>query len=290
MSRGLHRRAVQRTALACFGACLVASLGAPGLSGCSGSPTEPPPELPNVPPMPPIPPIGAVASAKNDAALPRVPADTQSRMAASHVLVSYAGAVNALPNVTRSREEARARAEEMRGKLLAGGDFAGLAKAYSDDSTGPRGGSLGGFMEGTMVAPFEAAVKALSAGQVSDIVETPFGFHVIRRDALAEVHAKHMVVTWSGAERAPPTVKRSKDEAKARVEEAKAKLASGAPWADVVRTYSDGPAKDDGGDLGWFGRNQLAPMLDSAAFDLDVGATSAVVESPRGFHILQRVE
>lgn len=257
------------------------------LGGCSGnSPAEPPPELPNVPP------VGAITAPPEapGEAMPRVPATTQARMAASHVLVSYSGAVNALPNVTRSREEARARAEEVRGKLLAGADFAGLAKAYSDDSTGPRGGSLGGFMEGTMVAPFEAAVKAMPVGQVSEVVESPFGYHVIRRDALAEVHARHMLITWAGAERAPAGIGRSKDEAKARVEEAKAKLAAGTPWADVVRTFSDGPAKDDGGDLGWFGRGQLAPMLDSAAFDLDIGGTSPVVESPRGFHILQRVE
>lgn len=259
------------------------------LSACSGSFPEPPPELPD---RPPVLPIGVVAAPTVTPleSLPRVPADTLTRMAASHVLISYSGAVNALPNVTRSREEARARAEEVRGRLLAGGDFAGLAMAYSDDSTGPRGGSLGGFMEGTMVAPFEAAVKAMPVGQLSEVVETPFGYHVIRRDALAEVHAKHMLVTWAGAERAPAGVSRSKDEARDRVEQATAKLASGAPWADVVRTYSDGPAKDDAGDLGWFGRNQLAPMLDAAAFDLDIGATSPVVESPRGFHVLQRVE
>lgn len=256
------------------------------LAACTGdTPAEPPPEIPTVPP------VGAIATPVEPAVgLPRVPANTQARMAASHVLVSYAGAVNALPNISRSREEAHARAEEVRGKLLGGGDFAELAKAYSDDATGPRGGSLGGFMDGTMVAPFEAAVKALAVGKVSEVVETPFGYHVIRRDALAEVHARHMLVLWAGAERAPAGVTRTKLEAKARVEEAKAKLAAGTPWADVVRTYSDGPAKDDAGDLGWFGRGQLAPMLDSAAFDLDIGGTSDVVESPRGFHILQRVE
>jgi hypothetical protein len=257
------------------------------VAACSGdSPAEPPPEVPNVPP------VGAItapAEPPSDA-LPRVPATIQTRMAASHVLVTYAGAVNALPNIARSREEARARAEEVRAKVLAGEDFAGLARAYSDDSTGPRGGSVGGFMDGTMVAPFEAAVKGMPVGQISEVVESPFGYHVIRRDALAEVQARHILVTWSGAPRAPAGVSRSKEEAKARVEEAKAKLASGTAWADVARSFSDGPAKDDGGELGWLGRNQLAPALDTAVFDLDIGATSGVVESPWGFHILQRLE
>ncbi len=257
-----------------------------GLAACSGDAPEVPPELPNVPP------VGAVTAPTPTPveALPRVPSPNTTRMAASHVLVSYAGAVSALPNVTRSREEARARAEEVRGKLLAGADFEETAKAWSDDSTGPRGGSLGGFMEGTMVAPFEAAVKGLAVGKLSEIVETPFGYHVIRRDPLVEVHARHLLVTWSGAERAPTGVSRSKEVAKARAEEAAALLASGTAWPEVVRKYSDSPLKEDAGDLGWFGRGQLAPALDTAAFDLDIGAASGVIESPRGFHILQRVE
>ncbi len=221
---------------------------------------------------------------------PRVPPVTEHRVAASHILVSFQGAVNALPNVTRSREEARARAVDARAKVLAGDDFASLARIYSDDSTASRGGDLGGFDDGTMVKPFESAVKLLAVGDVSDVVETPFGFHVIRRDALMEIHAAHLLVTWSGADRAAKDISRSKDDARLRVDEAIGKLATNADWSTTVRTYSDGPAKEDGGDLGWFGRDQLATDLDKAAFDLDIGETSAVVETPRGFHILKRTE
>ena len=46
----------------------------------------------------------------------------------------------------------------------------------------------------------------------------------------------------------------------------KAKLAAGTPWADVVRTYSEGPAKDDAGDLGWFGRGMMVKPFEDAAF------------------------
>jgi parvulin-like peptidyl-prolyl isomerase len=206
------------------------------------------------------------------------------------VLVQWAGAVGALPTVTRTREEARARAEEARSKILAGADFGEIAKAYSDAPEGARGGSLGGFATGTMVEPFEKAVQALQIGQVSDIVETSFGYHVIRRDALAEVHVAHLMVTWAGAERAPSGVTRTKDEAKARIEEVAGKLSSGGDWGKLVQTYSDGPLKDDGGDLGWFGKGQLAPALDKAALDLDIGATSGVIESPMGYHLLHRIE
>lgn len=258
------------------------------LLACSGEePGNLPPEVPTPPP-----PVGVATPAvvpSPTPGLPRVPATTASRMAASHVLVSYAGAMSALPSVTRSREEARARAEDVRSRLLAGEEFTSVAKSWSDDSTGPRGGSLGGFMAGTMVPPFEAAVTALPVGQISEVVETPFGFHVIRRDALAEVHAKHILVSWSGADNAPAGVTRSKSEAKARIEELAGKLAAGEPWDDVARA-SDGPLKEDGGDLGWFGVGQLAPQLDKPAFELDIGATSEVIESPRGYHLLKRVE
>lgn len=256
------------------------------LWACSGEETPPPVE-------PPPAAIEAPAPAPTPASgpeLPRVPATTASRLAASHVLVQWAGGVGALPTVTRTREEAKARAEEARAKILAGADFADIAKAYSDAPEGARGGSLGGFPVGTMVEPFEKAVQALQVGQVSEIVETSFGYHVIRRDALAEVHVAHLMITWAGAERAPSGVTRSKDEAHARIEEVAGKLASGGDWGKLVQTYSDGPLKDDGGDLGWFGRGQLAPALDKVALDLDIGATSTIVESPMGFHLLRRLE
>lgn len=251
------------------------------LLACSDDAAPPATETPATPAPAPTP---AVAEG------PRVPSPTTKRVAASHILVAYAGAVNALPNVTRTKDEARRRAEEARTKVLAGTPFADVARAMSDDGTGPRGGYLGGFDDGTMVKPFEDAVKALKVGEMSDLVETPFGYHVIEREPLVEVHAAHLMVSWSGAERAPAGVSRTREQARARAEEAVAKLAGGADWADVVRQYSDGPLKEDGGDLGWFGRGQLASALDEVAFDLEPGASSGIVETPRGFHVLKRLE
>ena len=92
---------------------------------------------------------------------------------ASHILVVSQG---------RSDDEARARAEEARAKALAGGDFAALAQEYSEDpSKDKSGGDLGFFGRKQMVPPFEEAAFALTKpGQISPVVKTQFGYHVIR--------------------------------------------------------------------------------------------------------------
>ena len=65
-------------------------------------------------------------------------------------------------------------------EVRAGGDFAALAQKYSEDATAARGGDLGFVLRGRTVKPFEDAAFALQAGQVSEMVETRFGFHLIK--------------------------------------------------------------------------------------------------------------
>ncbi|WP_425040178.1 peptidylprolyl isomerase [Primorskyibacter sp. S187A] len=83
---------------------------------------------------------------------------------------------NAAHILVATEEEAAALVEEARG----GANFAKLAQDNSTGPSGPNGGDLGWFGEGMMVAPFEAAVKELEAGAISDPVQTQFGWHVIR--------------------------------------------------------------------------------------------------------------
>jgi parvulin-like peptidyl-prolyl isomerase len=92
------------------------------------------------------------------------------------------GSERAPTSVVRSRDQARAVAEEVLRRAKAGDDFARLAIEFSDEpGAGGRGGSLGRFGHGQMVPAFEAAAFKLEIGQISEIVESPFGFHIIQR-------------------------------------------------------------------------------------------------------------
>ncbi|MBX3231018.1 MAG: peptidyl-prolyl cis-trans isomerase [Labilithrix sp.] len=104
------------------------------------------------------------------------------RIGARHVLVQWMGAQGAPTSVVRSRDQAQAVAEEVLRKARAKADFARLVVDYSDEpNAGARGGSLGVFGHGKMVPEFEEAAFKLQVGQISGIVESPFGFHIIQR-------------------------------------------------------------------------------------------------------------
>ena len=77
------------------------------------------------------------------------------------------------------KAEARKKLEEVQQKLRKGEDFAALARAFSQCPSSADGGNLGSFERGQMVKPFEEAAFALKPGEVSDIVETRFGYHLI---------------------------------------------------------------------------------------------------------------
>lgn len=105
-----------------------------------------------------------------------------SSIGARHILISFKGASSASPFIDRNKDEARQFAMELRNRVLRGEDMGPLAEEFSDDKgSGQEGGSLGRFKRSDMVKPFADAAFALEVGQVSDVVESPFGFHVIER-------------------------------------------------------------------------------------------------------------
>ena len=103
-------------------------------------------------------------------------------VSASHILVSYKGADRADSKIKRSKQAAKKEAERIRGAIVGQGkDFAEMAKKHSDGPSGPKGGDLGSFKFEVMAKPFSEAAFALEVNEVSEVVETGFGFHVIKR-------------------------------------------------------------------------------------------------------------
>ena len=134
-----------------------------------------------------------------------------------------------------AKAAAKAKIEGIREQLLKGGDFAKLAEENSDCPSGKRGGgSLGTFGRGQMVKPFEDAAFSLEVGKISDIVETQFGYHVIRVDekipakdgAEEQVKASHILVklpTKGELIKIPPMP--SREEVTKRIQQRKAQPA-----------------------------------------------------------------
>ena len=101
--------------------------------------------------------------------------DEPEQVKASHILFRVQ------PNATAEEKAAKEKkAKEVLAKAKKG-NFEALAKEFGEDPTKDRGGDLGYFTKGRMVKPFEDAVWKLKVGQVSDLVETQFGFHIIKK-------------------------------------------------------------------------------------------------------------
>jgi peptidyl-prolyl cis-trans isomerase C len=104
------------------------------------------------------------------------------QVTARHILIAFKGSPAAQPGKKElTEDEAKAKAEDIRKQIVAGGDFAELARTQSDDTgSGTRGGDLGAFGHGQMVPEFEKAAFAAKVGEVTPIVRTQFGYHIIK--------------------------------------------------------------------------------------------------------------
>ena len=101
-----------------------------------------------------------------------------------------------------------------------------------------------------------------------------------------QVRASHILLMYAGSDRSTAT--RSKEEASEQIGKIAEQLAGGADFAELASAHSDCPSRARGGDLGHFGRGMMVGAFEDAAFGLDVGATSGVVETPFGYHLIQR--
>lgn len=119
----------------------------------------------------------ALANAKRERK-PNEPA----KVSVKHILVKYAGAERADQSITRTREAACMRAMEARDKIRAGADIAEIVKEYSEEpGAASREGLVPSFERSFVVEPFADAAFELDVSQLSDVVETPYGFHIMLR-------------------------------------------------------------------------------------------------------------
>jgi parvulin-like peptidyl-prolyl isomerase len=110
------------------------------------------------------------------------PSEQRDEFGAKHLLVAFKGSTRAAPTITRTDDEAKVRATEALKKSKNGAKFEDLVKEYSDEpGAAARGGDLGKFRKGRMDPVFQAAVEKLKVGEVSDLVKTQFGYHIIMR-------------------------------------------------------------------------------------------------------------
>ena len=199
--------------------------------------------------------------------LPRVPEEVQL----AHIFV--------VPRVSDAdKGGARELLLRLRDSILAGADFAEMARRHSQDPSAAQGGDLGLVRRGVFVREFESAVFALREGQLSDIVETQFGLHLIqlqerRGDA---VRARHILlrIRTSGSE---------EDSARAFLGRLRARALAGESFADLAREYSeDKDTKALGGNLGSFEIDQLEGDLKAAIQPLREGEITEPVALARG--------
>lgn len=228
-----------------------------------------------------------------------VPAPVQELLEVRVLVVSYAGADNARESVVRTKDQALERAQMISRMAKSGDRLAELVRKYSDRPGASE--DLGLFrlrpaQPGAFGREVGQAALTLAPGSISDPVETPSGYFVIERrtdppTGPTKVSARHILISYAGAEHAIPGVKRTEAEARTLADQiAKDAKAPGANWAELAK-YTDEPgSKETGGDLGSFARGQMVPAFERIAFALAVGQVSDVVQTPFGFHVITRYE
>lgn len=225
---------------------------------------------------------------------PLNPDDPEAMMelAASNLMLKFVGAepgrMRKGVEVTRSREEALQLAAELAARIRAGEDFEKLTEEYSDGPNYWRGGNLRIFRAGAYPAALSDAVKALEIGEISDPVETAYGIHILRRNPIERIWVRQILIMHEGSAHKRPEVTRSKTEAEALGRELLSRLGAGEDFAALARQYSDDGTRTNGGNMGRITRFVIDDRFVAAAFDLEIGETSDLVETGFGYHIIQR--
>ncbi len=216
----------------------------------------------------------------------------RAELSASHILVAFEGTIGSSDGSTRTREEAHQRARRIAIRLRTGqGEMTDMAFRYSDDPTAERNhGYLGSFGLGELEPTLEEALLSLEIGAIGGPVESPHGWHVIRREPVRIVRIHHLLVSHRDANQVSGSIRRDRTEA-AQIARALLRKVNcdHADLCDLTEQFSDDPENRlVCGDLGWIEPGLLEPEVEKTVFSLQPGQVSRVIESDYGFHLFWR--
>ncbi len=184
----------------------------------------------------------------------------------------------------KAREAAHEKILDVERRLRDGQDFASLAKEFSDDPSGPAGGSLGYVKLEDLNSPaFEAAARKLSVGDISPPVLTQFGYHIIKLDDVSgdEVLIRHILAKVEASEKDIERTARLAEEVRQR-------LVEGADFGEMAAQYSGDPAtKDKGGVVGEISLENLPEFFREIIEDVGIGEIAPVIKEKKGFRIIR---
>jgi len=200
---------------------------------------------------------------------------------------------NASPEQVAAR---RQRAEDVLRQLKTGADFAKTAATYSDSNDALNGGDLGWRGQDRLPQLFLDAVASLKPGEVSAIVKSGNGFHIVKlidrratgaakadAPAVEQTHARHILIKVNQVVSAA--------EARRKLLELKERLDhKAATFEELAKLYSNDLSASKGGDLGWIYPGDTVPEFERAMNELKPGEISQPIESPFGYHLIQVVE
>jgi len=188
-------------------------------------------------------------------------------------------------------DEVKKRAEEIRKEALSGEDFSKLAKEYSEDErTASNGGSIGFFGENQLMPSLRPAFS-LKAGEVSAVMKSPTGYHILKVEEVKEATTKPISEVKAGITKTL-SIEKSKDNAYDRASQDSTDVMSGRSFEDIAKTDE----RVSHGTTDFFGRRESVKGIGrngafiNGAFGTETGSLSDVLELPRGFYIVKPIE
>jgi peptidyl-prolyl cis-trans isomerase SurA len=187
-------------------------------------------------------------------------------------------------------QAARDKAEHALKQLKSGADFAQVAAGASDARDALKGGDLGWRPNDSLPPLFLNELQKLKAGQVSAVLRSPSGFHIIKLlekrsgnapVVITQTSARHILIKTSEIV--------SENEAKRRLMEIKQRIEAGADFAEQAKRYSQDGSAQQGGNLDWLSPGQTVPEFEGAMNKLQPGMIGAV-QTQFGWHLIQVLE